>query len=303
MPRAIWSGTISFGLVAVPVRMYSAITEHTLHFNLLHVKDDGPIGYRKVCKVEDKPVPDKEIVKAYEVAKGKYVHLSDEDFEAARADGLRAIEIHEFVPYDEIDPILFRHTYYLGPQDGGEKVYALLRQALEDAGLVAIATFVMRDREHLGCLRVREGVLTLEQMYFVDEVRPPDEIVGGKVKVDKRELEMAERLIESFTGHFDPERYHDRYRDELARIIKAKRKGEEVHVAPTEEPEEPTDLLEALRASIEARKGSRNGRARGRDGLSDLSREELYERAKDAEIPGRSQMSKDELVEALRHAA
>ena len=202
MPRAIWSGTISFGLVNVPVRMYSAITEHTLHFHLLHVKDDGPIGYQKVCKRENKPVPDKEIVKAYEVSKGKFVHLTDEDFEAARADGFRTIEIEEFVPYDEIDPILFRHSYYLGPQEGSERVYALLRRALENAGLVAIATFVMRDREHLGCLRVREGLLTLEQMYFADEVRPVDEIAASDVKVDKRELEMAARLIESFSGAF-----------------------------------------------------------------------------------------------------
>jgi DNA end-binding protein Ku len=301
MPRAIWSGTISFGLVNVPVRMFSAIAEHTLHFHLLHVKDDGPIGYRKVCKLEDKPVPDKEIVKAFEVAKGEYVHVSDEDFEAARADGYRTIEIQEFVPYEEIDPILFRHTYYLGPQDGSEKVYALLRRAMEDAGLVAIATFVMRERENLGCLRVRDGVLTLEQMYFADEVRSVEDVGAPDAKVERRELEMAARLIESFTGRFEPDRYRDRYRDELAKIIEAKRKGEEVHVAPAAEPEEPVDLLEALRASIAARKGSRDGASR--DGLAGLSREELYERAKEADIPGRSQMSKEELVAALRHAA
>jgi DNA end-binding protein Ku len=299
VPRAIWSGTISFGLVNAPVRMFSAITEHTLHFHLLHAKDDGAIGYQKVCKLEDKPVPDDEIVKAFEVAKGEYVHVADEDFEAARADGYRTIEIQEFVPYDEIDPILFRHSYYLGPQEGSERVYALLRRAMEDAGLVAIATFVMRERENLGCLRVREGALTLEQMYFADEVRPAKEVGAPDVKVDRRELEMAARLIESFSGHFEPERYRDRYRDALAQIIEAKRKGEEVHVAPSEEPEEPVDLMEALRASIEARKGSR----RDGDSLAALSREELYERAKEADIPGRSQMSKEELVDALRHAA
>jgi DNA end-binding protein Ku len=303
MPRAIWSGTISFGLVAVPVRMYSAVSEHTLHFHLLHVKDDGPIGYRKVCKVEDRPVPDDEIVKAYEVAKGEYVHVSDEDFEAARADGYRAIDIHDFVPYEEIDPIFFRHTYYLGPQDGAEKVYALLRQAMEDAGLAAITTFVMRDREHLGCLRVREHVLTLEQMYFADEIRPADEVGAPRAKVDKRELEMAARLIESFSGRFEPERYGDRYRDALMAVIDAKRKGKEIHVAAAEEPEEPVDLLEALRASIEARKGPRLSRDGEGEPLSGLSREELYERAKAAEIPGRSQMSKEELADALRNAA
>jgi DNA end-binding protein Ku len=301
MPRPLWSGTISFGLVGVPVKMFSAVAEHTLRFHLVHAKDDGPIGYRKVCKLEDRPVPDEEIVKAFEVAKGEYVHLTDEDFEAARAEGFRSIEIHEFVPYAEIDPILFRHTYYLGPQEGSERVYALLRRALEDAELAGIATFVMRDREHLGCIRVREGVLMLEQMYFADEIRPADDLAPKSVKVDRRELEMAARLIESFSGSFDPERYRDQYRDAVAGIIKAKQKGEEVHAAPAEEPEEPGDLLEALRASIEARSGARKGRRRDR--LGDLSRDELYERAKAADVAGRSQMSKDELVDALRHPA
>jgi DNA end-binding protein Ku len=303
MPRSLWSGSIVFGLVNAPVRIYSAIEEHKLHFNLLHRKDDSPIGYQKVCKKEDKPVPDKEIVKAYEVSKGKFVHLTDEDFEAARADGYRTIDIERFVPYEEIDPILFRHTYYLGPQEGSERVYALLRRALEHARLVAVATFVMRDREHLGCLRVREGLLTLEQMYFADEVRPVEEIGVPDAKVDKRELEMAERLIESFAGTFEPEEYRDRYRDALAKVIEAKRKGEEVHVAPAEEPEEPIDLMAALRASIEARKGGARRHEDSDGGLDGLSREELYERAKDADIPGRSQMSKEELVQALRQAA
>jgi DNA end-binding protein Ku len=271
MPRALWSGTISFGLVGVPVKMFSAVAEHTLRFHLVHAKDDGPIGYRKVCKLEDRPVPDEEIVKAFEVAKGEYVHLTDEDFEAAP------------------------------PQEGSERVYALLRRALEDAELAGIATFVMRDREHLGCIRMRAGVLTLEQMYFADEIRPADDLAPKSVKVDRRELEMAARLIESFSGSFDPERYRDQYRDAVAGIIKAKQKGEEVHAAPAEEPEEPGDLLEALRASIEARSGARKGRRRDR--LGDLSRDELYERAKAADVAGRSQMSKDELVDALRHPA
>jgi DNA end-binding protein Ku len=284
--------------------MFSAISEQTLHFHLLHVRDDGQIGYRKVCKLEDEPVPDDEIVKAYEVSKGRYVQLTDEDFEAARADGYRTIDIQEFVPYDEIDPILFRHSYYLGPQEGSERVYALLRRAMEDTALVAIATFVMREREHLGCVRVREGILTLEQMYFADEVRAVEEVGAPDVEVDRKELEMASRLIESFTGKFDPGRYHDRYREALLKVIDAKRNGKEVHVARAEEPEEPVDLLEALRASIEARKGGR-GRRDGRDGggLAELSREELYERAKQADIPGRSQMSKEELLDALQNAA
>jgi DNA end-binding protein Ku len=307
-PRAIWTGAVSFGLVNVPIRMYSAIEEHTLHFHLLHVKDDSRIGYEKVCKKEEKPVPDKEIVKAFEYQKGEYVYMTDEDFEAASADqGLKTIDIRDFVPYDEIDPILFRRTYYLGPQDGAEKVYLLLVQAMEDSGLAGVAKYVMRDRQNLGCLRVREGVLTLEQMYFADEIRPMDEIRPRKRKVDARELEMAKQLIDSFSGSFDAKQYKDSYRDALTEIIKAKRKGEEVHRPPVEQAEAPPDLLEALRASVEAagkrgRAGKRSASSNGGDRLDKLSKDELYERAKKADISGRSEMSRNELIKALKAA-
>ena len=139
MPRALWSGSISLGLVNVPVRMYSAIEESDLHFNLVHEPDGGRIGYQKICKAEDKPVPDDEVVKAFEVTKGEFVVVEDEDFAAARTEGVKTIEISDFVPYEEIDPIYFERTYYLGPQDGGEKVYALLVRAMEDSGRAAIA--------------------------------------------------------------------------------------------------------------------------------------------------------------------
>jgi DNA end-binding protein Ku len=262
MPRAIWSGAISFGLVNVPVRMYSAIDEHKLHFNLLHKKDDSRIGYDKVCKKEGKPVPDKEIVKAFEYQKGEYVYLTDEDFEsaAAHAEGFKTIDIRDFVPHDEIDPIVFERTYYLGPADGGDKVYSLLLRAMEDSGLAAIAKYVMRDKQHLGCLRVRDGVITLEKMYFADEIRPVDEIKPKKARVSKQELEMAQQLIDSFSGPFKLEKYKDTYRDALLEIIKRKRKGEEVHVEPEEEKEEVPDLMAALRASLEASAGRSNGK-------------------------------------------
>ena len=176
MPRSIWSGTISFGLVSIPVRMVGAVSEHALHFNLLHRKDSSPIGYEKVCKQEGKRVPDDEIVKAYEIKKGEFVELDDEDFEAARAEGYHTFDISDFVEVDEIDPIYFERSYYLVPQDGGEKVYTLLVRAMEDAGLAAVGTFVMREREHLGSLRIRDGVIVLERMYFADEIRPTDEL-------------------------------------------------------------------------------------------------------------------------------
>src|SRR5215216_3861322 len=195
MPRALWTGSISFGLVNVPVRLYSAISEHKLHFHFVHEKDDSPIGYQKICKLEEKPVPDKEIVKAFEHRKGEYVYMTDEDFQAARVEGYKTIDITDFVPYEQIDPIYFAHTYYVGPQDGSEKVYSLLVKVMEDSELAGIAKFVMRDRQYLGCLRVREGVITLEQMYFADEVRPVDEIKVDGASVGKEELTMAQQLI------------------------------------------------------------------------------------------------------------
>jgi DNA end-binding protein Ku len=257
MPRAIWSGTISFGLVNVPVSMYSAIDEQDLHFHLIHEPDGGRIGYQKFCKNEEKPVPDDEIVKAFEVKKDKLVVLDDEDFEAVKTEGVKTIEISDFVPYDDIDPIYFDRTYFLGPKDGSEKVYALLREAMEQTGLAAIGKYVMRDRQHLGCLRVREGVISLEKMFFHDEIRPADDLAPGKRKVARAELELATALIKQFTGKFEPEKYEDTYRDALLAIIKAKQKGETITAAPVEEEEEPTDLLAALTASVDAAKKSR----------------------------------------------
>jgi DNA end-binding protein Ku len=310
MPRAIWSGSISFGLVNVPVRMYSALDEHDLHFHLLHEKDDSRIGYAKVCKTEGNPVPDDEIVKAYELDSGEYVYMTDEDFRAAEGEKARTIDITDFVAGEEIDPIYFERTYYLGPQDGAENVYALLVRAMADAGLVAIANYVMRERQHLGCLRVREGVITLEKMYFADEIRPVDEIRPPKASVSGRELEMAEQLIERFRGPFRPEKYEDTYRTALLRIVRAKHKGKEVHVEPERPSDEPVDLLEALRASLgeatgkgSRRRSGRTGQASKRDtSLARLSKAELQERARDAKVPGRTRMSKDELVDALRAA-
>jgi DNA end-binding protein Ku len=313
MPRALWSGAISFGLVNVPVRMYGAVSAHDLHFHYVHTKDNSRIGYEKICKQEGKPVPDKEIAKAFEYEKGEYVFMSDEDFEAAQTDGYKTIEIRDFVPYDEIDPIFFDKTYYLGPDEGADNVYALLRAAMEKSGLAAIAKYVFHDRQYLGCLRVREGVITLVRMHFADEIRPVDEVAPSGRKVGKRELEMAAKLVDSFAGDFEPEKYRDTYRDTLCEIIEAKRKGKDVHIAEPEEPEETPDILSALRASLEETKGGRgragsrgrNGGARRRggrngDGLAKLSRDELYERAKRADVPGRSEMTKEQLIDALQ---
>jgi DNA end-binding protein Ku len=287
--------------------MYSAIQDHDLHFHYVHEPDGSRIAYQKVCRAEDRPVPDEEIVKAFEFEKGEYVYMTDEDFEAAEAEGGKLIDIRAFVSYDEIDPIFFERTYYLGPEEESEKVYALFVKAMERSGLAAIAKFVMRDRQHLGCLRVREGVITLERMHFADEIRPAEEIAPKAAKVDKQELDMAAQLIDQYTGTFEPEKFRDTYRDALCEIIKAKQKGEVVRAPAVAETEAPTDLMAALRASVEAvqkRRGA--GRSRqegGRDGEFDnLSKEELYELAKEADIPGRADMSKQQLVEALQAA-
>jgi DNA end-binding protein Ku len=254
MARAIWSGSIVFGLVNAPVRLYSAIDEHDPELHLVHVKDGSRIGYQKVCKKEDKPVPDDEIAKGHE-SNGKIVLLEDEDFAAARGEGTRAIEIKQFVPYEQIDPIYFERAYYLGPQEGADKVYALLVQAMEEAELAAIVIFFFRDREQLACLRVRDGVLLLEKMYYADEIRPDDDArPGRRTKADKKELQMALTLIESFQGDLDLSDYEDTYHERLLDVIARKRKGETIEAPEEEEREAPPDLLAALRESVEQAK-------------------------------------------------
>jgi DNA end-binding protein Ku len=265
--RAIWSGSIAFGLVSVPVRMESAVKEHRLHFHYVHEPDGGRIGYQKICKAEDdEPVPDEEIVKAFELKKGKWVYVTDEDFQSAALDeAQRTIDIQAFVPQEEIDPIYFERTFYLGPQDGGEKTYALLARAMEKTGLVAVATFVMRDRQHLACLRVRDGAIHLERMHFADEIRPAKDLAPKGARVPKTELDMAVKLVEQVAGKFEPERFKDTYTNALKKIIRAKERGETVTVAEDErEPEAPVDLMAALRESVEAVRKSRPKRRKTR---------------------------------------
>jgi Ku protein len=265
MPRAIWSGSISFGLVNAPVKMYSAIDEHDLELHLVHEKDGSPIGYEKVCKKEGKEVPAHEIVKAYEVSDGELVYLEDDDFEAAEEEGHRTIQVRDFVQRDEIDPIVFQRSYYLGPAEGADKVYLLLLRAMDESGLSAIVEYVFHQKQQLGCLRVRDGLIVLEAMYFADEIRPVKGIAPKRSsKVDEKELEMAQTLIDRFTSDFDHDKYEDQYRKRLLKIVKQKHRGEEVHAPPREKKEAQPDLLEALRASVEAAKGAKNGRSKPR---------------------------------------
>jgi len=262
-PLALWTGSISFGLVNVPVRVFTAVHEHKLSFHLVHEVDDGPIGYQKVCKLDDKPVSNDEIVKAFEYEKGEFVHLTDEDFEAARVEGRHTIDLEDFIPYEEIDPAFFAHTYLVGPQEGAERPYALLVRAMEESSLAGIGKFVLRSRQYLGCLRVRNGILTFEQMYFADEVDTPEKILPDRLPdVAKRELELGVSLIKSFAGDWQPEKYHDTYREALLAIIEQKRAGHEVHHAAEPEEESPPDLMEALRRSLEEVEGGQARRPR-----------------------------------------
>jgi len=305
MPRAIWSGSISFGLVTAPVRLYSAIDEHDLDLHLVHVEDGSRIGYQKICKAEEKVVPDDEVAKGYELD-GRVVLLEDEDFAAARGEATKTIEIEDFVAYEEIDPIYFEHTYYLGPQDGAEKVYRLLVEAMEGAGLAAVVRYFLRDREQLGCLRVRDGLLLLEKMYYEDEIRPVDELrPDRRGKVDKKELELALDLIDRYRGSFDPSRYEDTYVERLRDVIRKKSRGKTIEAPEPTETEEAPDLLSALRASVErAARNGRKDRPTSTNGstLDDLTVAELAKRAGKLGIEGRSKMTKRQLVGAIRKA-
>ena len=245
--------------------MYSAIDEHNLELHLVHQKDGSRIGYGKVCKKEGKEVPADEIVKAYELDDGELVYLEDEDFEAAEEKGYHTIEVLDFVPQEQVDPIAYRRSYYLGPADGAEKVYALLVRAMEESGLSAIARYVFHEKQQLGTLRIRDGVITLENMLFADEIRPSKGIAPKRIRVDKQELEMARTLIDRFTSDFDHSKYEDEYQKRLRAIVKRKQRGEEVHAAaPEEEEEAAPDLMEALRASVESAKTRGNGRSKKR---------------------------------------
>jgi DNA end-binding protein Ku len=290
--------------------MYPAIDEHDLELHLVHTRDGSRIGYQKICKEEGEPVPDDGIAKGYEVD-GELVVLEAEDFEAAESEAHKTIEILSFVPQDEIDPIYFERSFYLGPQEGSEKVYALLVEAMQRAGLVGVVRYVFHDREQLGALRVRDGVLVVARMHFADEIRPLDDLLPDRrPDVDPRELEMALELVERFSGSFDPNEYEDRYRARLLEIVERKRAGGEVRAAPSEEPERTPDLLAALQESLERHSRSRpstNGKPRAKTGqradrADVLTVDELAGRARELGIAGRSRMNKRELVAAIRNA-
>jgi DNA end-binding protein Ku len=250
MARAIWSGTISFGLVSIPVRMFTATESKELRFHFLDRRDLTPIGYDKVRKDSGESVPSEDIVRGFEIDKGRYVPIEDEDLDRLDIELTHSIDICDFVDLDEIDPIYFRKAYYLVPQEGAEKPYRLLVKALGETGKVGIAKVVIRNKQHLAALRPHDGVLVLETMYYADEIRQP-ESVDGKAKLQKAEVEMAKSLVENLSDSFKPDKYDDTYRKELLDLIRAKAKGRKLPEPKEEEEGEVVDLMAALRESVE----------------------------------------------------
>jgi DNA end-binding protein Ku len=265
-PRSIWRGTISFGLVTVPVRMHTATESKELKFHFLHKDDLAPIGYDKVRKDTGEHVDAEDIVRGFEIEKGRYVPLEDEDLDRLDIELTKSIDICDFVDLEEIDPIYFRKAYYLLPDEGAEKPYLLLVRALEETGKVAIAKVVIRNKQHLAAVRPVDGRLVLETMYYADEVRKPEEV---KIKGELRgaEVDMAKTLVENLSAPFDPEKYDDTYRKELLDLLRAKAKGKKLPEPAEEEEAEVVDLMAALRESVERTKRSRRAsRSASRDG-------------------------------------
>jgi DNA end-binding protein Ku len=261
MARAIWSGSISFGLLNVPVKLYSAVSRRQISFRELRESDKSRVRHKRVAEADGEEVPYEDIVKGYELGPEQYVVFNRDELEELDPKKTKAIEVEEFVDLDDIDPIYFVQPYYLGPEQGAERAYALLVKAMADERKVAIARFVLRNREHLAALRPMDGVLTLTTMRFADEIVKPEEldgIVPDDVEAPKKkEIDMAKQLVASLTGEFDPTQFQDEYREELLAMIERKAEGEEIVAAVSEEPT-PTkapDLMAALEESLAAVKG------------------------------------------------
>jgi DNA end-binding protein Ku len=257
--RPIWSGTISFGLVSVPVRMFPATSSQELRFHFLHKKDLTPIAYEKVRRDDREPVDPDEIVRGFEIEKGRFIPLEDEDLDRLDIELTHSIDICDFVSLEEIDPVYFRKAYYLLPAEGAEKPYRLLVRALDETEKVGVAKVVIRNKQYLSALRPYDGVLVLETMFYADEVRKPDSLDGdlGSARLQKAEVEMAKSLVENLSAPFKPEKYDDEYRKELLDLIRAKAKGKPLPEPAQEEEAEVIDLMDALRESVAQTKKQR----------------------------------------------
>lgn len=258
MPRSLWKGAVSFGLVTIPIKLYTATDEKDISFNMLHRKDGARIKLQRCCSEEDVPVENSEIVKGYELSPDNYVIMEDEDFDKVPVDTTRAIEITDFVPLDQIDPIYFQKTYYLEPDKVGMKPFALLREVLKESKLVALAKVTLRQKEQLCTLRVYGDAIAMETMFYPDELRSANDLeLPGEIDLGEKEMMMAKSLVDMLTGDFEPEKYHDNYREALIELIERKAEGQEIK-RPAPAAGKVTDLMEALRASVEAARTRRD---------------------------------------------
>jgi DNA end-binding protein Ku len=312
MARAIWSGAISFGLVSIPVELYSATQDHTVHFNQFQRGTSDRVRYKRVNERTGDEVEFGDIVKGREVDDGQFVLVEPAELEEIAPGRSRTIDINAFVDLDEIDPIFYQKTYWLAPaKKEFAKPYALLTKAMTDSNRAGIATFVMRGKQYLTAVRAREGILALETLYFADEIR--ETVSPADVSVGAKELKMATSLIEAMTEKWQPEEYRDTYTERVQKLISDKAAGNEIVVeeAPPEATE-VVDLMEALRRSVEA---SGSGSTKSKSGktkkpakasdvdLSDLTKTELDERARSLKISGRSKMNRAELEKAVAKAS
>jgi DNA end-binding protein Ku len=262
--RPLWKGAITFGLISIPVRLYSAVESKSLKFHLLHGEDGGRVRYKRECSKCGKEVNWDDIVKGFEYSKDHYVIFTEEELEGLDVDSIKAIDVVTFVPLEDIDPIYYNKTYYVAPEGSGLKAYKLLADALEAEGQVGLAKVALRDKEQLSTIRLKDGVFVLETMHWPDEIRAPEfEELDKKVDVRDPEVKMARQLIQQLSGQFRPDEFHDEYRERLQALANRKVEGEEVTVAaePAEEPAPVVDLMEALKASVaEAKKKKKDGK-------------------------------------------
>jgi DNA end-binding protein Ku len=260
MARSIWNGTITFGLIAVPVKVHSATESHTIHFHQVHAEDGARIKQKRICSKEGKEVPYKEVAMGYEVRGGEFVMLEKEEIDAAAGDRAHTIGLEQFVDREQVDPVYYNRTYYLGAGEDGEDAYRLLHDALERAGRTGLGRWVFHNREYLVAVRSADGVLVLQTMRFAEELIDVDklDIPAPSRKPTKRELEMAEQLVDSLNKSFRATSFKDTYRDRVAELIKRKAEGEEIELPEYEEPAAPDDLMAALEASLGKGKKSRS---------------------------------------------
>ena len=273
--RPLWKGAITFGLISIPVRLYSAVQDRSLKFHLLHEADGGRIRYQRTCAKCGKEVTWDDIVKGYEYSKEHYVTFSEEEMEALGVDSIRAIDVVSFVPLSDIDPIYFNKPYYVAPEASGLKAYKLLADALQAEGQVGVAKVALRDKEHLATIRLKDNVFVLETMHWPDEIREPEfEELDKNVKVRDNEVKMARQLIQQLSGEFDPSEFEDEYRVRLQELAEKKIEGQEITVSAEAEaePAPVVDLMEALKASVAEAKKRKTDSSGGEAGEKAASR-------------------------------